>query len=201
MPFPFTATALEPGRYEPEGIYLSRPFPDSLPASVPITQIFGENPDFYRQFTYDGAPLRGHNGIDFGINTGTAVLAADDGLVIWVGYEAGGFGNYVKLQHRWGESLYAHLGQATVQTGAQVIRGQRVGISDNSGASFGPHLHFGIRIFPYVRADGWGGFADPLDYMDPADILLPSYASGTRGPGNQVQLPRMAAERPGMRRP
>ncbi len=201
MPFLFTATALEPGRYEPEGIYLSRPFADSQPARIPITQLFGENPAFYGQFFYDGAPLLGHNGIDFGIDTGTPVLAADDGQVMWVGYEDGGFGNYVKLQHRWGESLYAHLGRATVQTGTQVRRNQQIGLSDNSGASFGPHLHFGIRIFPYVRADGWGGFVDPLDYMDPADILLPSYAGGTRGGGDETTLPRMATETPGMRRP
>ncbi len=63
MSFPFTATPLQPGRYEPEGLYLSSPFPGS---QVPITQLFGENPDFYRQFVYSGVPLRGHNGIDFG---------------------------------------------------------------------------------------------------------------------------------------
>lgn len=197
MSFAFTATPLDPGRYEPEGIYLSAPFQ----GSQVITQLWGENPDFYRQFTYSGVPLRGHNGIDFGTPTGADVLAAEEGEVIYVGFEAGGFGLYVKLQHRWGESLVAHMGRTEVETGQRVSRGQILGISDNSGGSSGPHLHFGIRIFPYLRSDGWGGFADPLPFMDPADIILPFYAREGRGAGDTTQLPRMAIEQPGMRRP
>ena len=197
MSFAFTATPLQPGRYEPEGLYLSAPFQ----GSQVITQLFGENPEFYRQFVYSGVALLGHNGIDFGLATGTNVLATDQGEVIYVGFEAGGFGLYVKLQHRWGESLYAHMGRANVATGQRVSRGQILGISDNSGGSIGPHLHFGIRIFPYARDDGWGGFMDPMPFMDPTDIMLPRYAQGTRSAGDVSQLPRMAMERPRMRRP
>lgn len=200
MSFPFVDAPLDPGRYEPEGIYLSRPFA----GSQIVTQLWAENPSFYSQFFYDGVPLRGHNGIDFGSPTGTDVLATDDGEVIYVGYEAGGFGVYVKLQHRWGESLYAHMGRTSVGTGGRVKRGQVLGISDNSGGSFGPHLHFGIRIFPYVRSDGWGGFTDPLPYMDPNDLVLPRSLMGTLvDAGTEVasQLPRMAVSRPRLRQP
>lgn len=201
MSFPFIAQPLDPGRYEPEGLYLARPFD----GSQIITQLWGENPGFYSQFYYDGVPLRGHNGIDFGTPTGTAVRATDDGDVIYVGYEAGGFGIYVKLQHRWGESLYAHMGRATVTTGSRVSRGQSLGLSDNSGGSIGPHLHFGIRIFPYVRSDGWGGFTDPMPYMDPTDIVQYRSALGTQAGGQGTdaadQLPRMASHRPRQRRP
>ena len=34
-------------------------------------------------------------------------------------------------------------------------------------------LHFGIRIAPYNRFDGWGGFSDPILYMNPSDLQFP----------------------------
>ncbi|MEZ4614260.1 MAG: hypothetical protein R2867_01920 [Caldilineaceae bacterium] len=43
-------------------IRLAQPFGDSWP----ITQGWGSWPAFYAQFTYDGVPLKGHNGLDFG---------------------------------------------------------------------------------------------------------------------------------------
>lgn len=196
MSFPFRSHALEPGYYEPEGLYLHTPFVGSFI----ITQFFGENPEFYGRFTYDGVPLRGHNGIDFATPTGTAILAADTGSVIYIGYEAGGFGLYIKLLHAWGESLYAHLGQTQVETGQQVTRGAIMGVTNNSGASLGPHLHFGLRIRPYTRTDGWGGFADPLPYLDPMDLRR---LEQIRTVQQKTVLPPtpMVMESPGLRRP
>ena len=89
----------------------------------------------------------------------------DNGDVMEIGFEANGFGNYVKLQHDWGESLYAHLESKKVKEADTVKSGDVIGISDNTGASTGPHLHFGIRINPYSRKDGWGGFSDPEPYL------------------------------------
>ena len=59
-----------------------------------------------------------------------------------------GFGHYVKLQHGWGESIYAHLNDISVAQGQAVRRGDLIGHSDNTGYSGGPHLHFAIRIHP-----------------------------------------------------
>ena len=117
-----------------------------------ITQGFGEHPEWYSRFTYDGVPLKGHNGIDFGVPTGTEIEAADDGTVIENSYDPNGFGYYVKLGHSWGESLYAHLskpGDSAVSTSQPMRAGQVVGLSDDSGFSTGPHLHFGIRVNSY----------------------------------------------------
>ena len=92
----------------------------------------------------------------------------------WIGGGAEN-GHYVKLNHGWGESIYAHMQDISVAPGQSVRRGDLLGHSDNTGYSGGPHLHFSIRINPYERTDGWGGFSDPLPYMNPADYQLPHY--------------------------
>ncbi len=129
-----------------------------------VTQGFGEHPEWYARFSYDGVPLKGHNGIDFGVPSGSQVQAVDDGSVLENTFDPNGFGYYFRLRHDWGESLYAHLTQpaaGALTTGQPVRAGQALALSDNTGFSTGPHLHFGIRINPYRRDDGWGGFSDP----------------------------------------
>jgi len=157
-----------------------------------MSQAWGSNPQFYAQFTYDGVALKGHNGLDFATPTNTALVAVDSGDVLKVDFEAGGFGHHVLIRHRWGESLYAHMNRVTVQVGQVVNRGDRIGESGNTGAGTGPHLHFGIRVSPYRRTDGWGGFTDPQSFMDPNDIIR----------SRDVEKPvPMAPELPGRSRP
>jgi murein DD-endopeptidase MepM/ murein hydrolase activator NlpD len=160
-----------------DALVLGRPFEDGFP----MTQAWGRNADFYKQFTYDGVPLRGHNGLDFGLPVGTPLLAVDDAEVIRSGFDPGGFGNYVLLDHLWGESLYAHLDRVDVRAGDRLNEGDQLGLSGNTGMSTGPHLHFSIRIHPYERKDGWGGFSDPAPFMElreadfaPAEEQAPS---------------------------
>ncbi|NOZ72930.1 MAG: M23 family metallopeptidase [Chloroflexi bacterium] len=136
-----------------------------------VTQPFAANPDFYRQFTYDGVPLRGHNGLDFGMPVGTKIHAVAEGVVAKVGEDPAGFGRYVLLRHSWGESLYAHLRFISVQYQQNVQENDLVGLSGNSGASIGPHLHFGIRLHPYRRDDGWGGFCYPAPFFSANDLI------------------------------
>ena len=131
-----------------------------------MTQGWGSHPVFYSKFKCDGVPLRGHNGLDFGTAMRTPLVAVDEGSVKRTGFEPDGFGNFILLQHEWGESLYAHLEAAQVQQGQSVGFGAVIGLSGNTGASTGPHLHFAIRINPYRRTDGWGGFANPVPFMD-----------------------------------
>lgn len=133
--------------------------------TVPITQVFGVNEAYYKQFSVDGVPLKGHNGVDFGVPEGTVIQAVDAGKVIESGNDPAGFGIYVKLLHPWGETLYAHLSRSFVQLDLVVNKGQPLGYSGNTGNSSGPHLHFGLRTFPYVRTDGWGGYRDPLPFL------------------------------------
>jgi murein DD-endopeptidase MepM/ murein hydrolase activator NlpD len=106
--------------------------------------------------------------------TGTLLYAVDGGEVLRAEFEADGFGYFVLLRHAWGESICAHMDSLGVAPGQAVARGQYLGVSGNSGGSTGPHLHFAIRINPYQRTDGWGGFSDPLPYLPPGSFVLPA---------------------------
>lgn len=154
------------------------------PVNGPITQKFGENPSFYAQWGYPG-----HNGVDFGIPNGTPVLAAAKGTIDKVSFEDGGYGNYVKIKHLDGSTTfytyYAHLMQASVTAGQSVEAGAVVGHSNNTGASTGPHLHFGLR-----NADTSGAYKG---YIDPLPFLTGQVASGGDMPG-AVALPDMKFE-------
>ncbi len=173
--------------------YLGQPYQGNFG----IAQLWGENPQIYSSITYDGVPLIGHNGIDFLTPTGTPITAVDNGVIDQVVYnDPTGFGHFIKVRHGWGEALYAHLSRIDVQVGQQIARGNVLGATGNTGFAFGPHLHFAIRINPYSRTDGWGGFSDPLPYMNPATIALPSYvrvSGGTRNMTQAVALPTEAA--------
>jgi murein DD-endopeptidase MepM/ murein hydrolase activator NlpD len=88
----------------------------------------------------------GHRAIDIGAPTGSAVLAADDGYVSFVGWTDIGYGYLIILDHANGYSTYyAHLSQMYVTLGQQVGRAQVIGAVGNTGRSTGPHLHLEIR--------------------------------------------------------
>ena len=131
-----------------------------FPVVGPITQRFGENPEDYVRFGFPG-----HNGVDFGVTTGTPVGAAAAGTVALIGWEAGGYGNYVKIDHGGGWiTYYAHLLKANpCRPGQQVQAGDEIGLSNNSGNSTGPHLHFGLKIAGQNPA--YKGYVDPLPYL------------------------------------
>jgi murein DD-endopeptidase MepM/ murein hydrolase activator NlpD len=108
----------------------------------PITQVFGENPEPYARF---GLP--GHNGVDFGCPTGTRVKSPIAGVVQRVGDDPSGYGTHLRIL---GEDkkllvILGHLQESLVQNGQQVQAGEVVALSDNTGFSTGPHLHFEIR--------------------------------------------------------
>jgi murein DD-endopeptidase MepM/ murein hydrolase activator NlpD len=74
------------------------------------------------------------------------VYAAQTGTVVTAGW-SGGYGNLIVIDHGLGfSSYYAHLSQIHVTLGQYVWRGTVIGVSGNTGASFGEHLHFEIRI-------------------------------------------------------
>lgn len=148
------------------------------PVDGPISERFGEDPDYYGNISDSGVPLKGHNGIDYAVPIGTPVKAADAGTVAEVGEMPLGYGKYVKLLHSWGETVYAHLSEQDVQVGQAVGKGQVLGKSGSTGLSTGPHLHFAMRKNPYNRADGWGGFSDPTPYFSD-EVSKPPVSRGS----------------------
>ena len=102
-----------------------------------ITSKFGYRPTFRRM----------HKGLDIKVYTGDTIVAAFDGKVRIVGYEASGYGNYVVIRHHNGlETIYGHLSKSIAQEGEMVKAGQVIGLGGNTGRSYGSHLHFETRI-------------------------------------------------------
>ncbi|MBP2634328.1 MAG: spore coat assembly protein SafA [Firmicutes bacterium] len=86
-----------------------------------------------------------HAGIDIANDTGTYVVAARAGQIIWAGWR-GGYGYTVMIDHGGGYiSLYGHLDDYNVERGQYVRGGQRIASMGNTGNSTGPHLHFEIQ--------------------------------------------------------
>lgn len=125
---------------------------------APITQRFGVNPASYAKFG-----LKGHNGIDFGIPTGTKLYSCIDGTVIEAQSDPTGYGNYIKIENNECGILYGHLKSFSVAVGETVKAGQVIGISDNTGNSTGSHLHFGVFPKPRNKTNGYNGYIDPLN--------------------------------------
>jgi murein DD-endopeptidase MepM/ murein hydrolase activator NlpD len=110
-----------------------------------ISQPFG--PSTYWFEPPYGAYPHFHTGMDLVEPFGSAVFAADDGVVALVGASSSGYGNYVVIAHAGGlDTLYGHLSTSLVKVGQSVTQGQPVGLEGSSGNSTGAHLHFELRI-------------------------------------------------------
>lgn len=194
MSFRFATQKLSTGLYEPEGIYLQKPFE----GEGTLIQGWGEHAHEYSEYRYNGIPLKGHNGLDFQIATNAHILAADEGRVVEVGWERGGFERYIKVEHRWGESFYAFLGDVLVNSGQLIARGAMVA-TPNGGRESAPFFHFAIRVEPFNRLDGYGGFTDPTPFLNSVDI--PQDDMIFDSPESNKPLHPMLLEKGMMRRP
>ena len=147
-----------------------------------LTQPFGVNylgGDFYSKV---GIPSGLHTGWDLSCVSGTPVYAVADG---WCEVEKdSGYGvnarlfieDYVDSQL---EVVHAHL-QEVIKTG-EVKMGYQIAISDNTGYSTGPHLHWGIR--KRIRSgsgwqvlnhdNGFFGYLDPAQFFPKSGFDLP----------------------------
>lgn len=89
---------------------------------------------------------RMHRGIDIAGPIGTPIVAAAPGVVTYAGWNDGGYGNLVELEHPDGSlTLYAHNHRILVNKGQKVTQGQQIAEMGNTGRSTGPHLHFEIH--------------------------------------------------------
>ncbi|MDO9534037.1 MAG: M23 family metallopeptidase [Bacillota bacterium] len=102
-----------------------------------------------------------HAGVDIAARTGTSVLAADSGVVVFVGRD-GGYGLLVVIYHGHYYTRYGHNSQNLVSNGQAVNKGQVIAKIGSTGRSTGPHLHFEIRT-----GSMHGPTLNPLNFFSP----------------------------------
>ncbi|WP_396659507.1 M23 family metallopeptidase [Microbacterium sp.] len=108
-----------------------------------------------------------HEGIDIGVPVGTPVYAVEDGTVVGTTNSGGpGISILYQLRDAFGRMLDTrircnHLSRRHVGVGDRVREGQIIGLSGNTGASGGPHLHFAV----YQHWSGAWRATDPVPWL------------------------------------
>lgn len=91
-----------------------------------------------------------HRGVDYAGDTGSPIIAPAAGKIALVGRVSQGFrihGNVVGIDHGQGvASIMMHMSRIDVKEGDFVQAGQRIGAVGSTGASTGPHLHWGLYV-------------------------------------------------------
>lgn len=165
---------------------------------VGFSQRFGDNPQFYSDSKYGG--LKGHNGIDFFANHGQPVFAAHDGMASFQIDSGGGHGVVIVTNDQFDyedgqvlfKTIYWHLADGLKEPKYQspiadktgyvpVKAGQLIGYADNTGASTGDHLHFGLKpvakgedwgsVYNVSQNNGYGGAINPMPYFANIEAL------------------------------
>lgn len=108
------------------------------------------------------------NAIDFIVDNETPVLAADDGIIIFVNDSSNiggstpvywGHTNFIVIMHSNGEySRYDHLSynSSKVTVGQHVIAGEEIAKVGMTGYTYLPHLHF--QVFVVTGFNMWTDF-------------------------------------------
>lgn len=123
-----------------------------------VTYEWGDINEAYNQF---GAV--GHTGCDVGA-VYQPIYAEFPGTVIACAW-GNGYGNHVKIKDIDGDVwVFAHLSEFHCSVGDEVMRGQEIGLSGETGFVTGPHCH--IECFPV-----WGGDQDYYGTVDPIAYL------------------------------
>lgn len=150
-----------------------------------VTQLFGKTSASGRLYASGS-----HSGVDFRAPIGTPVMAMGTGKVLGVGNtdafcKGASFGKWVFIQYNNGLSTtFGHLSNITAKVGDQVVAGDVVALSGNTGHSTGPHLHVtvyasqGAEITEFASKSCPGAhFVMPVApkaaYLDPM-LYLPS---------------------------
>ena len=121
-----------------------------------------------------------HPGIDLAGPMGTPIYATADGTVLRAGWNSGGYGNLVEIDHGKGiATRYGHMSAILVSAGQHISRGQQIGRMGSTGRSTGSHLHYEVRID--------GRPVNPIPFMKSTDYLL-AMTAGSGASLDQVAM-------------
>lgn len=134
------------------------------------------------RYGYRKHPILGysrlHAGVDFAAPSGTAIYAAADGVITFIGWNGGrnkGYGRYTIIKHNNVYSTaYAHQSRFRkgLRKGSYVRQGQIIGYVGSTGYSTGPHLHY--EVIKYGKK------------INPAKLL--SLSSSSINKNDRIQL-------------
>lgn len=99
-----------------------------------------------------------HKGIDIARPSDRTIKSADNGVVVSAGWDSGGYGNKIVINHQNGyRTVYAHLASISVHAGQTVPQGTKIGVMGETGDATGIHLHFEV----YKNGD----LQNPINYL------------------------------------
>ena len=123
----------------------------------PVSTIGTISSRFGRRISPGGIGSTYHRGLDIACETGTQILACDDGTVEAASYSSS-MGNYVWIRHSTTmRTVYMHNSQLLVHAGQEVSRGDVIALAGSTGNSTGPHCHLGVEVN--------GELTDPIPYL------------------------------------
>ena len=99
-----------------------------------------------------------HLGVDLASLANSEVQAANNGRVI-LADRLGIYGSTVVLDHGQGlATVYSHLSKISVELNQEVMKGEVIGVTGQTGLAGGDHLHFGVMVS--------GVFVNPIEWWD-----------------------------------
>ena len=122
----------------------------------------------------NGIGSSNHKGVDIcNVSYSSKIYATKSGKVLiasmpYSDKDGGksGYGNYVVIDHGGGMStLYAHMSIVKVSVGQYVTQGDVIGVTGNTGASTGPHLHYEVHSTTMVNGRAVTVYENPLNYL------------------------------------
>lgn len=122
----------------------------------------------------NGIGSSNHKGVDIcNVSYSSKIYATKSGKVLIASMPysdpdggSSGYGNYVVIDHGGGMStLYAHMSIVKVSVGQYVTQGDVIGVTGNTGASTGPHLHYEVHSTTMVNGRAVTVYENPLNYL------------------------------------
>lgn len=105
-----------------------------------------------------------HQGIDLAMPIGTPILSTGSGEIIQTKCSIAA-GRYIAIRHNVKYiTRYMHLKKILVKVGEKVKKGEKIGLSGNTGYTTGPHLHYEIWLKNKV--------------INPEKLIIPDRLSG-----------------------